>query len=94
MPMFYIVVITKCFFAMSENISDVHTISMASSEISWNDVDDYWKSIGFKDRSKYVQYLIEKDMYRTKRDFKSSFIIILLLFLAMVSLMILLKVGV
>ena len=69
-----------------------HSISMSGSKLSWDDVDKHSKSVGFRERSKYIQYLVEKDIYKTKHDFKQTFVIILLLMLAMMSLAILLKV--
>lgn len=43
-------------------MSDTHTISMAYSELNWDDIDKRARNIGFKDRSKYIQYLAEKDI--------------------------------
>jgi len=73
---------------------DVKSISLQASKLSWSDIDKRANDLSFKDRSRYTQYLYEKDYYKSKYDLKSTFMIILLLFLAMVSLMILIKVGV
>lgn len=70
----------------------VKAISLQASKISWNDVDKHATSVGFKDRSRYIQYLVEKDIFKTKHDYKQTFVIVLLLLLAMMSLAILLKV--
>ena len=69
-----------------------HSISMSSSKLDWDDVDKHSKSVGFRERSKYIQYLVEKDIFKTKHDFKQILVIVLLLLLAMMSLAILLKV--
>jgi len=52
---------------------------MDASELSWADVDQRAKSIGFKDRSKYIQYLVEKDISRSKYELSLIFKIIVLL---------------
>ena len=67
-------------------------ISLSASEISWDDADRRAKSIGFKERSKYIQFLIERDIHKNRHDYKQILVIILLLILAMMSLVILLKV--
>lgn len=71
---------------------DTHTISMAGSHLTWDDVDNHANSVGFKERSKYIQYLVEKDIFKTKRDLKQTMMIIMLLLLSMMSLTILIKV--
>jgi len=68
-----------------------HSISMAGSELNWEDVDKHSQSKGFKERSRYIQYLVEKDIYKTKRNYIQTLMIVLLLLLAMMSLAILLK---
>ena len=68
------------------------TISLSASKLSWDDVDRHAHSIGFKERSRYIQYLVEKDIFKHKIDFKTNFMIVILLILAIISLMILLKV--
>ena len=40
---------------------DCHTISMASSNLNWNDIDKKIRESPFKNRSQYIQYLVEKD---------------------------------
>jgi len=66
------------------------TISLLASELSWDDVDKRAMNIGFKERSRYIQYLIEKDINKTKISFNQILTVILLLILAMLSLVILL----
>ena len=44
-------------------MSDTHTISMAASKLNWDDIDQRARQIGFKDRSKYIQYLAERDIH-------------------------------
>lgn len=73
-------------------VSTHHSISMLGSKLTWDEVDKHLQSIGFKERSKYIQYLVEKDIYRTKQDFKQILVIVILLLLAMMSVAILLKV--
>jgi len=70
---------------------DTHTISIAGSELSWDDVDSRAKAYGFN-RSKYTQYLYEKDINPNKKQrFKNSIVVFLLLLLtAMVSIILLL----
>ena len=60
-------------------MSDTHTVSMDASELSWDDADERGKKIGFKDRSKYIQYLIEKDIYKGKFDKLRSVIDLLIM---------------
>ena len=68
-----------------------HSISMAGSDLSWEDVDRRAHSIGFKERSRYIQYLAEKDIHKSKHDFKQIFLVVMLLLLAIFNMMILLK---
>ena len=71
---------------------DTHTISIAGSELSWEDVDTRAKHYGFN-RSKYTQYLYEKDINPNKKQrFKNSIILYLLLLLIMMEALILLLV--
>jgi len=70
----------------------VKTISLQASDLTWDDVDSHARSIGFKDRSRYIQYLAEKDIHKSKRDLKANIVVIMLLVLGMLSLAILLKV--
>lgn len=69
--------------------SPTHTISIAGSKLSWNDVDARAKKYGFN-RSKYTQYLYEKDINPTRRkQFKDNVTIFLLsLLVIMVSILI------
>lgn len=66
-------------------------ISLLASKFSWDDVDRHLESIGFKERSKYIQYLVEKDIYKTKHNHGQTLVIVLLIILAMMSLFIILK---
>jgi len=68
------------------------TISLSASELSWDDVDQHATSKGFKERSRYIQYLVEKDIYKTKHNYKEILVITLLLLLSIMTLTILLKV--
>jgi len=60
---------------------DTHTISFVGSKYSWADVDLQAKKRGFKERSKYIQWLAEIDIERKKsvKDFISYEVIFLLL---------------
>ena len=44
---------------------DCHTISMASSSLTWKDVDIKIKHSAFRNRSQYIQYLVERDFEKT-----------------------------
>ncbi|GAH10578.1 unnamed protein product, partial [marine sediment metagenome] len=46
--------------------TDCHTISMASSHLTWKDVDDKVKHSTFRNRSQYIQYLVERDFGKTR----------------------------
>ena len=71
---------------------DTHTISIAGSDLSWEDVDTRAKDYGFN-RSKYTQYLYEKDINPNKKQqFKNSIVVFLLLLLIMMEAIILLQV--
>ena len=71
---------------------DTHTISIAGSELSWEDVDARAKHYGFN-RSKYTQYLYEKDINPNKKQrFKNSIVVFLLLLLILMEAVILLLV--
>jgi len=77
---------------------DTHSISFNGSKYKWSDVDEQAKKRGFKERSKYIQYLAEKDIERKLKinDFL-NFEVIFLLLLVMTMLLIILiynKVGV
>jgi len=39
---------------------------MDSSNLNWDQIDSYSKGKGFKNRSQFVQYCIEKQIYKTK----------------------------
>jgi len=71
---------------------DTHTISMGASQLSWDDIDNRAKEIGFKTRSSYIQYLAEKDIYKSKMDKRDIFIIIMFIEMSMLTL--LLAIGV
>ena len=48
------------------NKTDCHTISMASSPLTWMDIDKKVKNSTFRNRSQYIQYLVEQDFEKTK----------------------------
>ena len=70
---------------------DTHTISFVGSKYSWADVDAQAKKRGFKERSKYIQWLAETDIERKKsvKDF-INFEVLFLLLLALCMLMLIL----
>lgn len=71
---------------------ETKTISVAGSKLTWNDVDKRAKEYGF-DRSKYTQYLYEKDINPNKKQrFKNNIILYLLLLLIMMEAIIVLQV--
>jgi len=78
------------FYNMVE--SDTHTISMAASDLSWSEIDKRAKGLGFKSRSSYLQYLSEKDIYKSNMEKKDIILIILFFEMSMITL--LLAVGV
>lgn len=68
-----------------------HSISISGSKLTWDDVDRYAKSVGFKERSKFVQYCLEKEIYKSKIRFKDILVIINLLLMAMIMIVLLLR---
>jgi len=71
---------------------DTHTISIAGSELSWEDVDKRAKDYGFN-RSKYTQYLYERDINPNKKQrFKNNILVFLLLLLLLMETILLLQV--
>ena len=71
---------------------DTNTISFAGSDLTWEDVDARAKEYGFK-RSKYIQYLVEKDINPNKKQrLKNNIILYLLLLLIMMEMIIILMV--
>ena len=73
---------------------DTYTISFAGSDLTWDDVDARAKEYGFK-RSKYIQYLVEKDINPNKKQrFKNNIVAYLLLLLIMMEAIIILQVMV
>jgi len=58
---------------------DYHTISMASSEYTWDDVDKRIKETGSRNRSQYIQNLIENDLNPKKRVKIIEVVILLIL---------------
>jgi hypothetical protein len=70
---------------------DTHTISFEGSRYSWAEVDQQAKNRGFKERSKYIQWLAENDLERKKslKDFV-NFEVLFLLLLVMCMLMLIL----
>lgn len=61
---------------------DVRTISLRS--LSWDDVDGFARSHGFKDRSPFVEYCIEKTIHKDKYTFYYGLVVLLFLTLIMV----------
>jgi len=70
---------------------DTHTISFEGSRYTWDQVDAQAKQRGFKERSKYIQWLAENDLERKKtvKDFVNYEVLFLLL-LSMCMLMLIL----
>lgn len=66
---------------------DCHTISMDGSKLSWKDADERAKQIGFKERSQYVQYLIERDIEHKRFENIKIREIIMFMMLALIVLM-------
>ena len=62
--------------------------SISLRDITWDEVDYYSRKIGFKDRSPFVEYCIDKEMHPKKRNSLKNIEIITLLFLAILTLMI------
>jgi len=70
---------------------DSHSISMDGSVLSWSDADKRAKSIGFQDRSKYIQFLIEKDIFRGKLWNKERLTFVLLIEMTVILLLLVLR---
>ena len=68
-------------------VQDIRTISMDKSKYSWDDVDIKVKKQSM-DRSEYIQKLIEKDLEKKYKRPKITEII-MLLFLALITMLIL-----
>jgi len=71
-------------------MTDTHTISMDASKLSWEDVDKRARSIGFKKRSQYIQYLVEKDIERKRFENIKITEIMMLIMMAAILLMLVL----
>jgi hypothetical protein len=62
--------------------------SVSFRELSWDDIDTYAKSHGFRDRSPFIEYCVNKEVHpKHKKNIKIVDIAILLL-LAIATLMI------
>lgn len=60
-------------------MTEIKSISLAASQVSWDDVDIRSKNLGFNDRSSYIQYLIERDIFRKRmRDIRFTEVMMLL----------------
>ena len=60
-------------------MTEIKSISLAASQVSWDDVDSRSKNLGFNDRSSYIQYLIERDIFRKRmRDIRFTEIMMIL----------------
>lgn len=73
-------------------MTDTHTISMAGSKLDWDDVDKRAKSIGFRERSKYIQYLAERDIEHKRFENIRITEVLLLLGMALIVLLFVLKI--
>ena len=71
-------------------MTDCHTISMASSKLSWEDVDERVRQVGFNNRSQYIQYLVEKDIERKRFENVKITEIMMLMMMAVIILMLVL----
>jgi len=71
-------------------MTDTHTISMAASKLSWEDVDKRVKSIGFNNRSQYIQYLVEKDLEKKRFENIRITEVMLLIMMSVIILMLVL----
>jgi len=69
---------------------DHHSISMAASKLSWEDVDKRVKQIGFNNRSQYIQYLVEKDIEKKRFENVKITEIMMLMMMAAILLMLVL----
>jgi len=47
-------------------VQEIKPISLDSTNLTWDGIDNYYKRKGFKNRSQFVQYCIEKQIYKTK----------------------------
>ena len=55
------------------------TISLAASKYNWSDVEKRAYSVGFKEVSKYIQYLVERDIHTKRmRDIRFTEVMMLL----------------
>jgi len=73
------------------NERDCHTISMASSNLSWEDVDKKVRNSPFRNRSQYIQYLIEKDFERYRYFIDNLVPITLLVMMILILIVVIIK---
>lgn len=71
--------------------SDASTISMASSHLTWRDVDNKVKYSTFRNRSQYIQYLIERDFEKTNYFIDNLVPISLLVMMVMILVVVLVR---
>lgn len=70
------------FIMSDEKVS--HSISMGASKLSWDMIDKRADSIGFTNRSGYIQYLCERDIYRSRLDYTMLFDLLILASLSVI----------
>lgn len=59
--------------------------SISLRELTWDEVDNFSKKHGFRDRSPFVEYCVAKEMHKRKLGDMKAFEIGLLLMLAVLS---------
>lgn len=69
-------------------MSETKTISLNASDFSWDDVDTRANTLGFKERSKYIQYLVTKDIVHRRFENVRIAEILMLLGLALIIILI------
>lgn len=72
---------------------DCHTISMASSKLSWSDVDQKVKNGTFRNRSQYIQYLVERDINKKRFEKYNKIINTLIMLLGFCTIILLIIIG-
>ena len=71
-------------------MQDSMTISMAgSSELSWDDIDNYSQKKGFKTTAGFIQYLCEKEILGFKTKTKDIIVYIMLMIIMVMILLLL-----
>lgn len=62
--------------------------SISFRELSWDDVDNFAKGHGFKDRSPFIEYCVSKQIHKKKLGDMRIYEIIMLLLIAMTSILV------